>query len=75
MRDLLNDLADDAAQNPVDRARALSKRELPKRFYKSVAVGAGDGEGGAAHSILLDGRPCGQRRATRFRWTTPRLPG
>lgn len=57
MRDLLNDLADDAAQNPVDRARALSKRELPKRFYKSVAVGAGDGEGAAAHSILLDGRP------------------
>ena len=54
MRDLLNDLADDAAQNPVERARALSKRELPKRFYKSVAIGS---EGEAAHSILLDGRP------------------
>jgi|UniRef100_UPI003BA9CED9 chaperone required for assembly of F1-ATPase len=57
MRDLLNDLADDAAQNPVERARALSKRELPKRFYKSVAVASGDGEGAEAHAILLDGRP------------------
>jgi chaperone required for assembly of F1-ATPase len=40
-------------RDPIDAARLVSRPELPKRFYTSVAVGAGDG----GFSVLLDGRP------------------
>lgn len=53
MRDLLETLADDAAKDPEQRARELSRRELPKRFYK--AAEAAETESGFA--IHLDGRP------------------
>jgi len=52
MRDYLEALHKDAAKNPEQRARELSRRELPKRFYQRaehVEV-----EGGFA--IHLDGR-------------------
>lgn len=53
MRDYLESLEQDAAKDPEQRARELSKRELPKRFYtEAVAVAT---EGGFA--IHLDGRP------------------
>lgn len=53
MRDLLETMHEDAAKDPEQRARELSRRELPKRFYERaehVEV-----EGGFA--IHLDGRP------------------
>ncbi len=53
MRDLLETLADDAAKDPEQRARELSKRELPKRFYKTAEHA--ETEGGFV--IHLDGRP------------------
>lgn len=40
--------------DPVKRTRAAMRKDLPKRFWKEVAVEA-TGEG--AHRILLDGRP------------------
>ncbi len=53
MRDYLETLEEDAAKDPEQRARELSKRELPKRFYKeATAVPAGNG-----FAIHLDGRP------------------
>lgn len=51
MRDIMADL--EAGADPVARARAAQKTPLPKRFYKDVGVG--EGEGG--FTILLDGRP------------------
>lgn len=39
--------------DPVERARASQKRDLPKRFWKEVTVETS----GAGHRILLDGRP------------------
>ncbi|NVK34376.1 MAG: ATPase [Rhodobacteraceae bacterium] len=53
MRDYLESIEEDSAKNPEQRARELSRRELPKRFYKD-AVHA-PVEGGFA--IHLDGRP------------------
>ncbi len=52
MRDLFEDIED--AQDPMTAARAGQRRALPKRFYKEVSVG--EGEGGA-FQVLLDGRP------------------
>ncbi|MFH3478408.1 ATP12 family chaperone protein [Xanthobacter variabilis] len=56
MRDLLTDLdgtntGPDA--NPMARAQAAQRPQLPKRFYKDVSVG--EVEGG--FTVLLDGRP------------------
>lgn len=56
MRDILSDLETDAAANPVERARALSRRTLAKRFYEAVEVGTQDGPEGSVHAVLLDGR-------------------
>ncbi|WP_029057542.1 ATP12 family chaperone protein [Stappia stellulata] len=54
MRDLLEELeAGGGALDPVERAKTLSRKQLPKRFYTVVSVDAGaDG-----FSVLLDGRP------------------
>ncbi|WP_417688800.1 ATP12 family chaperone protein [Roseibium sp.] len=52
MRDYLESLEQDAAKDPEQRARELSRRELPKRFYKQAV--AAPIEGGFA--IHLDGR-------------------
>lgn len=52
MRDYLETLEEDAARDPEQRARELSKRELPKRFYKEVAFVAAEG----GYAIHLDGR-------------------
>ena len=38
MRDMLEEHFKDAEANPIQRAKELAKRELPKRFYKSVGV-------------------------------------
>ncbi|MES0881667.1 ATP12 family chaperone protein [Roseibium sp. SCP14] len=52
MRDFLEALHEDAAKDPEQRARELSKRELPKRFYKEAQhVAVEDG-----YAIHLDGR-------------------
>ncbi|GAB4537241.1 MAG: ATP12 family chaperone protein [Roseibium sp.] len=53
MRDFLEVLQEDAAKDPEQRARELSKRELPKRFYKEASHAAVDG----GFAIHLDGRP------------------
>lgn len=53
MRDFLEILHEDAAKDPEQRARELSKRELPKRFYKQATHEAADG----GFVIHLDGRP------------------
>jgi len=52
MRDFLEVLQEDAAKDPEQRARELSRRELPKRFYKDAAAVAFE-DGFAIH---LDGR-------------------
>ena len=39
--------------DPVKRAQAAMKRDLPKRFWTEVSVGACD----AGFRVLLDGRP------------------
>lgn len=52
MRDFLDKLHEDLAKDPEQRARELSKRELPKRFYE-VASCAQTEDG---YSIQLDGR-------------------
>ncbi|GGB58269.1 ATPase [Roseibium aquae] len=53
MRDFLEDLQEAARKDPEQRARELSRRELPKRFYKLAQ--AVEMETGFA--IHLDGRP------------------
>ncbi|MCK7612208.1 ATP12 family chaperone protein [Roseibium sediminicola] len=53
MRDFLEVLQEDAAKDPEQRARELSRRELPKRFYKEAAHAAAQG----GFAIHLDGRP------------------
>ncbi|EFO29216.1 ATP12 chaperone protein [Roseibium sp. TrichSKD4] len=52
MRDLLSDPEGAAANDPEQRARELSKRELPKRFYKKAEAAKVDG----GFAIHLDGR-------------------
>jgi chaperone required for assembly of F1-ATPase len=53
MRDLLNDLTEGLSHpDPIRRAQIQMKKPLPKRFYKEVAVG--EGEGGFV--IELDGK-------------------
>ncbi|MEZ5812910.1 MAG: ATP12 family protein [Rhizobiaceae bacterium] len=53
MRELLNNLEEDAGKDPERLAREHAKRPLPKRFYKTAAV-VEAGEGGFA--VALDGR-------------------
>lgn len=53
MRDFLSDLEEAAAMDPEQRARELSRREMPKRFYKKAEAAKTD-DGLAIH---LDGRP------------------
>ena len=52
MRDFLEASNEELSKDPEQRARELSKRELPKRFYKDVTYVAGK-DGFAIH---LDGR-------------------
>lgn len=53
MRDLLNDLDENAGKNPERLAREHARRPLPKRFYETAAVVEAE-EGGFA--VALDGR-------------------
>lgn len=53
MRDFLETLHEEAAKDPEQRARDLSKRELPKRFYKEATYAETD----RGYVIHLDGRP------------------
>lgn len=53
MRDFLETLQEDAAKDPEQRARELSRRELPKRFYKEAVHAAAEG----GYAIHLDSRP------------------
>jgi chaperone required for assembly of F1-ATPase len=53
MRDILNDLADGEPESAYEKAKALSRRELPKRFYTEASVT----EGPDGWAVLLDGRP------------------
>ncbi len=53
MRDFLEDLHEGEAKDPEQRARELSRRELPKRFYKQATHVGTDG----GFAIHLDGRP------------------
>ncbi|MDD7910650.1 ATPase [Pseudovibrio exalbescens] len=55
MRDIFEQIAEDIAKgpaDPVERAKQLSRRELPKRFYEQVRVEAVEG----GYAVLLDGR-------------------
>ena len=52
MRDFLETLAEDQEKTPEQRARELSRRELPKRFYKTVEPSEEAGK----YVIKLDGR-------------------
>lgn len=53
MREILEELSGQPPVDPVERAKELSRRELPKRFYEKVGVEERDG----GHAVLLDGRP------------------
>lgn len=56
MRDILSDLEDSKFHSdvdPVKRAQQLTKPVMPKRFYKTVAVEAGEG----GWLVQLDGKP------------------
>lgn len=53
MRDLLGDIFQDQAIDPIEAARRGLRRQLSKRFYSEVGLGEGDG----GFQILLDGRP------------------
>ncbi|MCX2722412.1 ATP12 family chaperone protein [Roseibium salinum] len=53
MRDFVQTLHEEIGKDPEQRARELSRRELPKRFYKEAAHR--ETEGG--YAIHLDGRP------------------
>ena len=51
MRDLFD--LPQHGEDPVEKARAHARRDLPKRFYKEAAtISEGDG-----HAVVLDGRP------------------
>lgn len=54
MRDILSfsDPAEGEKRDPMESAQANMRRQLPKRFYKSVETGERDG----LHHVLLDGR-------------------
>ena len=53
MREFLEELNDEAEKSdPVKQAQLLSRRELPKRFYKNAAV---EQEGGT-FAVVLDGK-------------------
>jgi chaperone required for assembly of F1-ATPase len=55
MVDIRDDLTDALSDpDPVRRAQIQMLKPLPKRFYKTVSVGAAEN---GSHTILLDGRP------------------
>jgi chaperone required for assembly of F1-ATPase len=54
MRELIEEGMGKSPLDPGETLRRSARRELPKRFYKSVTVGEGPAGGFA---ILLDGRP------------------
>ena len=57
MRELLQELNDNAEKaDPVKQAQILSKRELPKRFYKEAFVKEVGGEEGGEFAVVLDGK-------------------
>lgn len=47
----------DRADDPVARARAHARTDLPKRFYTAVTTDPVDPSAGGGWRILLDGRP------------------
>jgi chaperone required for assembly of F1-ATPase len=53
MRDMLEDIFQDQAIDPIEAARRGLRRQLRKRFYSEVGISEGDG----GFQILLDGRP------------------
>ncbi|WP_150522866.1 ATP12 family chaperone protein [Roseibium sediminis] len=53
MRDYLSEIEQASARDPEQRARELSRRELPKRFYKKAEAA----EIAGGYAIHLDGRP------------------
>jgi chaperone required for assembly of F1-ATPase len=53
MRDLLEDIYQDQAIDPIEAARRGLRRQLRKRFYSEVGLSEADG----GFQILLDGRP------------------
>ncbi len=53
MRDIFADLFAAERPDPIEAARRSIRPRLPRRFYREVSVG--DGEGGFC--LLLDGRP------------------
>lgn len=53
MRDLFETQAEEAAKDPEQQARELSRRVLPKRFYQHAEHAETDG----GFAIRLDGRP------------------
>ncbi|WP_349357345.1 ATP12 family protein [Stappia sp.] len=69
MRDLLSDLEAGGPLDPVERAKVLSRRELPKRFYTQVTQAPGEG----GHVVLLDGRPVKTARRAPLVLPTPTL--
>lgn len=52
IRNLLDDLENGRAPNPMEAARRAMRPPLPKRFYKEASVGERDG----MFVVLLDGR-------------------
>ncbi|WP_068314010.1 ATP12 family chaperone protein [Polycladidibacter hongkongensis] len=67
MRDIFEQISEDISKgkvDPIERAKELSRRELPKRFYERVSVEQADG----LYQVLLDGRAVKtpQRRALAF---------
>jgi chaperone required for assembly of F1-ATPase len=53
MRDMLGDIFQERAVDPVEAARRGMRPQLRKRFYSEVVIGEGD----STFRILLDGRP------------------
>jgi chaperone required for assembly of F1-ATPase len=53
MRDMLEDIFQDQANDPIEAARRGLQRQLRKRFYSQVGISECD----SGFQILLDGRP------------------
>src|SRR5215470_13343568 len=53
MRDIFEDLFKNEPLDPTEAARRAMRPQLRRRFYKDVAVAAGEG----GFALALDGRP------------------
>ena len=53
MRELLEQIDDGGAADPVRRAQRAMRVPLPKRFYSSASAGPS----GSGHGVFLDGKP------------------